>query len=69
MLTLLFSFIFNVESPNGIPEFWSTIFKNVDILEEMVQEHDEPILQHLEDIAVKFHEGEKMVSMILIADD
>ncbi|XP_072033946.1 nucleosome assembly protein 1-like 1 isoform X2 [Amphiura filiformis] len=48
------------ESPNGIPEFWLTIFKNVDMLAEMVQEHDEPILQHLEDISVKFHEGAQM---------
>ncbi|XP_070562520.1 nucleosome assembly protein 1-like 1 isoform X3 [Ptychodera flava] len=44
------------ERPNGIPEFWLTIFKNVDTLSQMVQEHDEPILIHLEDIQVKFSE-------------
>lgn len=48
------------ESPSGIPEFWLTIFKNVDILGEMVQDHDEPILHHLSDIRVKFHEGPQM---------
>lgn len=36
----------------GIPEFWLTIFKNVEVLAEMVQEHDEPILKHLLDIEV-----------------
>nr|XP_054761554.1 nucleosome assembly protein 1-like 1 [Lytechinus pictus] len=48
------------ESPSGIPGFWLTIFKNVDILGEMVQDHDEPILNHLNDIRVKFHEGKQM---------
>jgi len=40
----------------GIPEFWLTIFKNVSLLSEMVQEHDEPILKHLSDIKVNFIE-------------
>ncbi|KAK9876693.1 hypothetical protein WA026_014072 [Henosepilachna vigintioctopunctata] len=34
----------------GIPEFWLTIFKNCNILAEMLQPHDEPILKHLIDI-------------------
>jgi len=38
----------------GIPDFWLTIFKNVALLSEMVQEHDEPILKHLQDIKVIF---------------
>jgi nucleosome assembly protein 1-like 1 len=37
----------------GIPEFWLTTFKNVDIIAEMIQEHDEPILKHLTDVEVK----------------
>lgn len=44
----------------GIPEFWLTIFKNVETLAEMVQEHDEPILKHLKDIKVKMSETEPM---------
>jgi nucleosome assembly protein 1-like 1 len=36
----------------GIPEFWLTIFKNVDLIAENIQEHDEPILAHLLDIRV-----------------
>ncbi|XP_032814260.1 nucleosome assembly protein 1-like 4 isoform X1 [Petromyzon marinus] len=43
-------------NPNGIPEFWLTVFRNVDLLSDMVQEHDEPILRHLHDIKVKFSE-------------
>ncbi|CAG9762864.1 unnamed protein product [Ceutorhynchus assimilis] len=34
----------------GIPEFWLTIFKNCSLLNEMVQPHDIPILNHLADI-------------------
>jgi len=44
------------ENPVGIPGFWATIFKNVDLMSEMIQDHDEPILNHLNDIKVKFSE-------------
>uniref|UniRef100_A0A0P4WGJ0 Nucleosome assembly protein 1-like 4 n=1 Tax=Scylla olivacea TaxID=85551 RepID=A0A0P4WGJ0_SCYOL len=44
------------ENTKGIPEFWLTIFKNVDLLAEMVQDYDEPILKHLIDIQLKFHD-------------
>lgn len=40
------------ESVKGIPEFWLTIFKNVELLREMVQEDDIPILKYLQDITV-----------------
>lgn len=36
----------------GIPDFWVTLFKNTDIIGEMIQEHDEPILKHLIDVNV-----------------
>ncbi|KFO20687.1 Nucleosome assembly protein 1-like 1 [Fukomys damarensis] len=42
------------EDAKGIPEFWLVVFKNVDLLSDMVQEHDEPIPKHLKDIKVKF---------------
>ena len=42
--------IIQTEDVVGIPEFWLTIFKNVDMLAEMVQEADEPVLALLEDV-------------------
>ncbi|XP_052824268.1 nucleosome assembly protein 1-like 1 isoform X2 [Octopus bimaculoides] len=48
------------ENTKGIPHFWLTVFKNVDILSEMVQEHDEPILKHLIDIKCVFSEKDPM---------
>ncbi|XP_037070853.1 nucleosome assembly protein 1-like 1 [Pollicipes pollicipes] len=44
------------ENTKGIPEFWLTVCKNVDLLAEMIQEYDEPILKHLTDIKVAFRE-------------
>ncbi|XP_069362347.1 nucleosome assembly protein 1-like 1 isoform X3 [Maniola hyperantus] len=40
----------------GIPDFWYTIFKNVSMLCEMMQEHDEPIIKCLQDITVQMYE-------------
>jgi len=37
----------------GIPDFWLTLFKNTDIIAEMIQEHDEPILKHLVNVESK----------------
>jgi len=55
--------VFCIENVQGIPEFWLTIFKNVPILQDMVQEHDEPILQKLLDIRLVFSKpDEPMVS-------
>ncbi|KAL4224857.1 Nucleosome assembly protein 1-like 1 [Mactra antiquata] len=48
------------EDSKGIPSFWLTIFKNVDMLSEMIQPHDEPILNHLQDIKVEFKEKDPM---------
>lgn len=46
-----------VKDVKGVPEFWLTIFKNVDMLQDMVQEHDEEVLTKLEDITVDFKEN------------
>ncbi|XP_060583421.1 nucleosome assembly protein 1-like 1-B isoform X3 [Ruditapes philippinarum] len=48
------------EESKGIPGFWLTIFKNVDMLAEMIQPHDEPILNHLQEIKVEFKEKDPM---------
>ncbi|KAM3856695.1 nucleosome assembly protein 1-like 4 isoform 1-T2 [Vipera latastei] len=52
-------------NPKGIPDFWFTIFRNVDMLSELVQEYDEPILKHLQDIKVKFSEPGQPMSFTL----
>eukprot|EP00090_Calanus_glacialis_P010113 TRINITY_DN184_c0_g1_i1.p1 TRINITY_DN184_c0_g1~~TRINITY_DN184_c0_g1_i1.p1 ORF type:complete len:388 (-),score=155.62 TRINITY_DN184_c0_g1_i1:226-1389(-) len=44
----------------GIPSFWLTIFKNVEMIADMVQEADEPILEALNDITVTFSEKNPM---------
>jgi len=44
----------NDEKAKGIPEFWLMIFRQVDTLSEMLQEHDEPIIKHLEDVKVRY---------------
>lgn len=41
------------ENTKGIPEFWLTIFKNVEPIADNIQVHDEPILAHLTDITLK----------------
>ncbi|XP_065070800.1 nucleosome assembly protein 1-like 1 [Rhopilema esculentum] len=42
------------EDVKGINEFWLTAMKNVELLSEMIQPHDEPILGHLTDIKLIF---------------
>jgi len=44
----------------GVPAFWLTIFKNVEMLADMVQEADEPLLEALSDITVTFSEKDPM---------
>merc|ERR1719402_2119775 len=40
------------ENTSGIPEFWLTAMKNVELMEDMIKEHDEEILKHLMDVTV-----------------
>ncbi|XP_078539043.1 nucleosome assembly protein 1-like 4 isoform X13 [Lissotriton helveticus] len=49
----------------GVPDFWLTIFRNVDLLSALVQEYDEPILKHLQDIKVKFSDPGQPMSFSL----
>lgn len=49
------------ENTKGIPEFWLTVFKNVDIIAEMIQDHDEPILKHLIDVKLLLPGGLRFV--------
>nr|BAN20588.1 nucleosome assembly protein [Riptortus pedestris] len=43
------------EGYKGIPEFWLTIFKNVEITNDMIQPHDEPILKFLTDVQLEIN--------------
>ncbi|CAF1646830.1 unnamed protein product [Adineta ricciae] len=40
------------EKTVGIPEFWLQVFKNSDVLAELIKEHDEPVLKHLIDVRI-----------------
>ncbi|XP_076368632.1 nucleosome assembly protein 1-like 1 [Tachypleus tridentatus] len=48
------------DDTRGIPEFWLTTFKNVEMISERIQEHDEPILKDLTDVKVKLLESNPM---------
>lgn len=42
------------ENTKGIPEFWLSAMKNVELLADMIQDQDEDILKHLTDIKLIF---------------
>ena len=44
------------EQVSGIPDFWLTVFRNVEPLEEMIQTHDEPLFNHLLDIKAVYND-------------
>jgi len=44
----------------GVPHFWLTIFKNVELIADMIQEPDEPALEALKDLTVTFTEKDPM---------
>ena len=46
----------NLDKEEGIPGFWLQSFKSSDLLCEMMQPHDELVLQHLRDIKIVMHE-------------
>lgn len=47
---------------NGIPHFWLTAFKNVNIRGRMIQENGELVLEHLKDVKIKFSRVEEPMS-------
>ncbi|ALC48150.1 CG3708 [Drosophila busckii] len=38
----------------GVPRFWLTVFRNVASISELVQAHDEPLLECLEDVRISY---------------
>uniref|UniRef100_A0A803JW84 Nucleosome assembly protein 1like 4 n=1 Tax=Xenopus tropicalis TaxID=8364 RepID=A0A803JW84_XENTR len=55
----------DVDKCKGIPDFWLTIFRNVDMISILLQEYDEPILKHLQDVKVKFSGPSQHMSFTL----
>jgi nucleosome assembly protein 1-like 1 len=45
------------EDIKGIPDFWLQTFKSVELIHEMIEEYDEPILKHLCDLRVRLHDA------------
>ena len=43
-----------VADVKGVQGFWLMAFKNVELLASMIQDHDEPILEHLTNVKVDF---------------
>lgn len=41
------------EPVSGIPEFWFTILKQTPPMDQIIEDHDEPILEHLLDVRCK----------------
>lgn len=55
----------NNEDPQGIPDFWLTVLKNVDTLTPLIKKYDEPILKLLTDIKVKLSDPGEPLSFTL----
>ena len=47
------------EKTVGIPEFWLQVFKNSDIISDLIKEHDEDVLKHLIDVRITMQNEEK----------
>lgn len=52
------------ENVSGIPDFWLTVFKSTEIISDMIQPHDEPILKHLQDIKIVHDNNELAYTLI-----
>lgn len=46
----LYKKIGHFEEEKGIPDFWLNALKMAEVVQDMIQEHDEPILKYLKDI-------------------
>ena len=48
----------DVEPAAGIPDFWLTTLRNVELLDDQIYEWDYPAMKHLEDIKLVFPDSE-----------
>lgn len=44
------------EDVKGVPDFWLTIFRCTEMLSQMIQEADEPVLKKLSDVQIVYNE-------------
>ena len=51
----------------GVPQFWLTIFKNVEMIADMIQEADEPALETLKDVTLTFSEVKSTTTVVVDA--
>lgn len=42
------------EDVKGIPDFWLTVFRTTELLSQMIQKPDEPVLKKLTDITIAY---------------
>lgn len=43
-----------IKESKGIPAFWLTVFKNTQTMADMIQPHDEPLLEHLTNVNIVY---------------
>lgn len=43
-----------IKEGQGIPAFWLTVFKNTQTMADMIQPHDEPLLEHLTNVNIVY---------------
>lgn len=43
-----------IKESQGIPAFWLTVFKNTQTMADMIQPHDEPLLEHLTNVNIVY---------------
>lgn len=53
------------EPVKGIPEFWFTILKQTQPMDQIIEDHDEPILEHLEDVRCRLADDADQMSFCL----
>jgi len=49
----------HLKEKKGVPDFWYKVFKNCDMMEELLKDKDEEILKSLVDVTAKIEEKPK----------
>lgn len=54
----------NTGSTKGIPDFWLNVLKSVEVTADMIQECDDDVLKHLNDITIALSQNPMVRIMI-----